>query len=103
LNGGFAFGIGAALMEELPVDDGGKIAALSLGEYKLPTVMDMPPLRTVFLRTEVGPGPFGAKAAGEVTNSGVAPAIANAVHDAVGARVFDLPITAEKVLAALAR
>ena len=103
LNGGFAFGIGAALMEELPVDDGGKIAALSLGEYKLPTAMDMPPLRSMFLRTEVGPGPFGAKAAGEVTNSGVAPAIANAVHDAVGARVFDLPITAEKVLAALAR
>ena len=101
LNGGFAFGIGAALMEELPIDDGGKVAALSLGEYKLPTVMDMPPLRTVLLRTDIGPGPFGAKAVGEVTNSGVAPAIANAVADAVGARVMDLPITSEKVLAAL--
>jgi len=101
LNGGFAFGVGAALMEELPVDDGGKVAALSLGEYKLPTVMDMPPLRTVLLRTEIGPGPFGAKAVGEVTNSGVAPAIANAVAHAVGARVMDLPITSEKVLAAL--
>ena len=101
LNGGFAFGVGAALMEELPIDDGGKVAALSLGEYKLPTVMDMPPLRTILLHTDIGPGPFGAKAVGEVTNSGVAPAIANAVADAVGARVMDLPITSEKVLAAL--
>jgi CO/xanthine dehydrogenase Mo-binding subunit len=101
LNGGFAFGIGAALMEELAVDEAGKVATLSLGEYKLPTSMDMPPLRTVLLSTTVGPGPFGAKAVGEVTNSGVAPAIANAVQDAVGVRVFDLPITAEKVLSAL--
>jgi xanthine dehydrogenase molybdenum-binding subunit len=100
LNGGFAFGVGAALIEELPVSEG-KVAALSLGDYKLPTQMDMPPLRTVLLRTEIGPGPFGAKAVGEVTNSGVAPAIANAVHDAVGARVYDLPITAEKVRAQL--
>ena len=101
LNGGFAFGVGAALMEDLPVDDG-KVAALSLAEYKLPTQMDMPPLRTLLLPTEIGPGPFGAKAAGEVTNSGVAPAIANAVADA-GARVMELPITAERVLAALQR
>jgi len=100
LNGGFAFGVGAALMEDLPVDNGGKVVALSLGEYKLPTSMDMPPLRTVLLHTPLGPGPFGAKAVGEVTNSGVAPAIANAVHDAIGARVTELPITAERVRAA---
>jgi CO/xanthine dehydrogenase Mo-binding subunit len=101
LNGGFAFGVGAALMEELPIDGGGRVSALSLGEYKLPTSPDMPPLRTVLLHTEIGPGPFGAKAVGEVTNSGVAPAIANAVHDACGARVMQLPITAERVLHAL--
>jgi CO/xanthine dehydrogenase Mo-binding subunit len=100
LNGGFAFGVGAAMMEDLQIDESGKVAVLSLGEYKLPTVMDMPPLRTVLLHTPVGPGPFGAKAAGEVTNSGVAPAIANAVFDAIGARVMELPITAERVLAA---
>ncbi len=98
LNGGFAFGLGAALMEELPVGSDGRVGALSLGEYKLPTQMDMPPKRTILLRTEVGPGPFGAKAVGEVTNSGVAPAVANAVHDAVGVRVVNLPITAEKIL-----
>jgi CO/xanthine dehydrogenase Mo-binding subunit len=100
LNGGFGFGLGAALMEDLFVSDG-KVAAMSLGEYKLPTQMDMPPLRTVLLHTDVGPGPFGAKAVGEVTNSGVAPAIANAIQDAIGARVFELPLTAERVLAAL--
>ncbi|GAC1314150.1 MAG: xanthine dehydrogenase family protein molybdopterin-binding subunit [Chloroflexota bacterium] len=102
LNGGFAFGVGAALMEELPVDEGGRVAALSLGEYKLPCQMDMPPLRTVLLRTDIGPGPFGAKAVGEVTNSGVAPAIGNAIEDAVGVRIFELPLTSERVLAALA-
>ena len=101
LNGGFAFGLGAALIEDLPVDVSGRVMALSLGEYKLPTSPDMPPLRTVLLRTEIGPGPFGAKAVGEVTNSGVAPAIANAIEDACGARVYALPITAERLLLAL--
>ncbi len=100
LEGGFAFGLGAGLMEDLVVADG-QVTTLTLGEYKVPTVMDMPPLRTVLLATEIGPGPFGAKAVGEVTNSGVAPAIANAVADAVGARVTELPITAERVLNAL--
>jgi nicotinate dehydrogenase medium molybdopterin subunit len=60
----------------------------------------MPPLRTVLLHTPIGPGPFGAKAVGEVTNSGVAPAIANAIHDAIGTRVLELPLTAERVLKA---
>jgi CO/xanthine dehydrogenase Mo-binding subunit len=100
LQGGFAFGLGAGLMEDLVVS-GGQVTTLTLGDYKLPTVMDMPPLRTVLLDTRIGPGPFGAKAVGEVTNSGVAPAIANAVADAVGAQVTELPITAERVLAAL--
>jgi CO/xanthine dehydrogenase Mo-binding subunit len=100
LEGGFAFGLGAGLMEDLSVTDG-QVLTLTLGDYKLPTAMDMPPLRTVLLETEVGPGPFGAKAVGEVTNSGVAPAIANAIAAAVGARVCELPLSAERVLAAI--
>jgi CO/xanthine dehydrogenase Mo-binding subunit len=100
IHGGFMHGLGFALMEELVIDDG-KVATLSLGEYKLPTQADMPRLRTVLLPTQLGPGPFGGKSAGELTNTAVAPAIANAVADAVGARVYALPITAEKVLAAL--
>lgn len=100
IEGGFIYGIGGALMEELVVEDG-KVTTLSLGEYKLPTQRDAPPFRAVFLPTTVGPGPFGAKMAGEVSNSGVAPAIANAIFDAVGIRVKSLPISAERVLEAL--
>jgi CO/xanthine dehydrogenase Mo-binding subunit len=99
IQGGFVMGLGAALSEELLVEDG-QVTTLTLGDYKLPSVSDIPPLRTVVLSTDIGPGPFGAKAVGEVTNSGVAPAVANAVADAIGARVLELPITAERVLRA---
>jgi CO/xanthine dehydrogenase Mo-binding subunit len=101
LKGGFAFGLGAGMMEDLAVADG-RVLTPSLGEYKLPTQMDMPPYRVVHVES-VGPGPFGAKMAGELSNCAVAPAIANAVADAVGARIFDLPITSEGVLRALGR
>src|SRR5579871_370070 len=100
LDGSFVYGLGNATMEELIVEDG-RITTASLGDYKLPTVEDIPPLHTVLLPPEVGPGPFGAKAAGETTNSGVAPAVANAVRDAVGVRIQRLPITAERVHEAL--
>ncbi len=100
LEGGFVYGLGGALMEELPVEDG-KVTTLNLGEYKLPTSVDVPPLRTVHVPTAVGPGPFGAKMAGELGNLCVAPALANAVADAVGARGMALPLTAERVLRAL--
>jgi CO/xanthine dehydrogenase Mo-binding subunit len=100
LKGGFGFGLGAALMEDLAIQDG-RVLTPSLGEYKLPTQMDMPPYRLVYVES-VGPGPFGAKMAGELSNCAVAPAVANAIVDAVGARVTDLPITSEAVLRALA-
>jgi CO/xanthine dehydrogenase Mo-binding subunit len=99
LKGGFGFGLGAALMEELSVQDG-RVLTPNLSEYKLPTQMDMPPYRVVYVES-VGPGPFGAKMAGELSNCAVAPAIANAVFDAVGVRLTDLPITSEAVLRAL--
>jgi putative selenate reductase molybdopterin-binding subunit len=99
LEGGLMFGIGAALMEELLVQDG-QITTLTLGDYKLPCAMDTPPFRTVLLSDPTGPGPLGAKAAGELTNTSVAPAVANAVA-ACGARVMHMPLTAERVLDAL--
>ncbi len=100
LDGGFVMGLGAALMEEVVVEDG-KVTTLSLGDYKLPSQVDVPPLRTILLPTTVAPGPFGAKMAGELNNSGVAPAVANAIADAVGVRVTMLPLSAERVLQAL--
>ena len=99
LEGGLMFGMGAALMEELTVQDG-QITTVTLGDYKLPCALDTPPFRTVLLRDPTGPGPLGAKAAGELTNTSVAPAVANAVA-ACGARVRHMPLTAERVLQAL--
>jgi CO/xanthine dehydrogenase Mo-binding subunit len=101
LRGGFGFGLGAALMEELAVEEG-RVLTPNLSEYKLPTQMDMPPYRVVHVQS-VGPGPFGAKMAGELSNCAVAPAIANAVADALGVRVTALPITSEAILRALGR
>ncbi len=101
IDGGYVYGLGNALLEELPVEDG-KIATLNLADYKLPSIADVPPLRTVLLHGEVSGGPFGAKMAGELSNTGIGPAIANAIDDAVGARIAVLPITAERVFNALA-
>jgi CO/xanthine dehydrogenase Mo-binding subunit len=101
IDGGFAAGVGSALLEELTVDESGKVETLSLGEYKLPTMRDVPPLRTVLVRAAGAQGPFGTKMAGELSNAGVAPAIANAVYDAVGARLDRFPLTAERIYDAL--
>jgi CO/xanthine dehydrogenase Mo-binding subunit len=101
LDGSFVYGLGNTLMEELAIDEEGRVSTLSLGDYKLPTQMDTIPLRTVLLHTEIGPGPFGAKPVGETINAGVHPAISNAVRDAVGVRIKTYPVTAERVYDAL--
>lgn len=100
LEGGFAMGLGQALMEDLRVEDG-RVTAANLGDYKLPTAMDVPPLELVLLSDVKGPGPFGAKSVGELANPAVGPAIANAIAAAAGARVWELPLTAERVLDAI--
>jgi CO/xanthine dehydrogenase Mo-binding subunit len=100
LEGGFVYGLGGALMEELPVE-GGQIMCGTLGDYKLPTAPDVPPLRIIHVAGESGTGPYGAKAVGEFGNLGVAPAIANAVARASGVRLQQLPLSAEAVHARL--
>jgi CO/xanthine dehydrogenase Mo-binding subunit len=100
IDGGVITGLGFGLMEENPMVDG-KIVTLTLGEAKLPCICDVPPLKTVLLETATGPTPFGGKAIAENPNVPTAAAIANAVADAAGVRIFDLPITAEKVYWAL--
>src|SRR5712691_4397323 len=102
LEGGFVFGLGQAVMEELRLEDG-RVTTTNLGDYKIPTIADAPPLRLVLITDAPGPGPFGAKSAGELANPAVGAAIANAIDNAVGARVMTLPITAEKVRAELAK
>jgi CO/xanthine dehydrogenase Mo-binding subunit len=100
IDGGMIQGLGYALMEELRVEDG-QISTLSLGDYKIPTIPDIPELVTVLLDPGPGLAPYQSKGIGESSNIPVAAAIANAVADAVGVRITDLPITAEKVFAAL--
>ena len=100
LEGGFIFGLGQAVMEELRVEDG-RVVTANLGDYKIPTIADVPPLTLELLTDHPGPGPFGAKSVGELANPAVGAAVANAVHDACGARVMSLPVTAEKVWKAL--
>jgi CO/xanthine dehydrogenase Mo-binding subunit len=102
IDGAVMQGLGYALMEGLHADEG-RIATLSLGEAKIPTMQDIPTLITVLVESPGGEGPFQGKAIGENPISPVAPAIANAVDDAVGVRIQDLPITAEKVLFARKR
>jgi CO/xanthine dehydrogenase Mo-binding subunit len=102
IDGGFAFGLGHALTEELRFEDG-RVINPSLADYKLPTHCDMPPLRVELLHGARGPGPFGAKMAGELSTAAVPAAIANAVADACGVRITELPLTAERVYASLER
>jgi CO/xanthine dehydrogenase Mo-binding subunit len=100
IEGGLIQGLGYALMEELLIEDG-HISTLSLGDYKIPTMPDIPELVTVLLESGPGPAPYQSKGIGESSNTPVAAAIANAVFDAVGVRLTDLPLSAEKVFAAL--
>ena len=96
VNGGFIQGVGYGTMEEVRVEDG-HVTTLSFGDYKLPSIKDIPVLQTVNLTSEDGFGPYNIRSIGEGPHIPVAAAIANAVADAVGARVRDLPITSEKV------
>jgi len=101
IEGAVMQGIGYALSEELSLDEG-RVTSTSFGEYKVPNMQDIPMLHTLILESESGPGPYHSKGIGENPIGPVAPAIANAVADAVGVRIRDLPITAEKVYRALA-
>jgi CO/xanthine dehydrogenase Mo-binding subunit len=96
IDGGAVMGIGFACLEDLLEEDG-QVLASNLGEFKLPAPPDIPALRTVLVEGGKGVGPANVKAIGELTNVPVAAAIANAVADAAGARIRELPITAERV------
>jgi CO/xanthine dehydrogenase Mo-binding subunit len=100
IEGGLIQGIGFGMIEEMLAEDG-RVSTLSLGDYKLPNIKDAPPLRTMLVQEALGPVPFQGKSIGESSITPVTAAIANAVYDAVGVRICDLPITAEKVYRAL--
>jgi CO/xanthine dehydrogenase Mo-binding subunit len=101
IDGGVVFGLGYALTEEINFD-GAKITTTNFGEFKIPNIKDVPPLKThVAENVPSGPGPYNSLAIGEVANTPTAAAVANAVADACGVRITDLPVTSEKVYQAL--
>jgi CO/xanthine dehydrogenase Mo-binding subunit len=100
IDGGAVMGYGFACLEDL-AEDAGQITAGNLGEFRLPAASDIPALRTVLVEGGQGVTPANVKPVGELTNVPVAAAVANAVADATGCRIRDLPVTAEKVFWAL--
>jgi CO/xanthine dehydrogenase Mo-binding subunit len=101
IEGGVVQGLGYALFEEM-VWDGGKVANPSFMDYKIPGTMDTPAaIHSILVENPDGSGPFGAKGIGEPPIVGPAPAIANAFFHATGVRLRRLPMTPERVLAAL--
>jgi CO/xanthine dehydrogenase Mo-binding subunit len=100
--GAAVMGLGQALFETMAYD-GPVLANIAAAKYRVPLASDLPAeFRAITQEQGHGPGPFGAKGMGEAGLLPVAPAIANAIYDAVGVRITSLPITPEKVLAALA-
>ena len=100
IEGGLIQAMGQALSERIVLKDGAVITA-HLGDYKLPTIADIPELETVLVPGGGGAAPFSTTAIGEMSNVALPAAITNAVFDAVGVRLCELPVRAEKVLEAL--
>lgn len=98
VQGGVAQGVGWALMEECKWREGA-MANAQLANYLIPTSDDLPPIRVAFLETPYPHGPNGAKGLGELPIDGPAPAILNAVADALGVEPCEIPLTPERLMA----
>ena len=101
IEGGVLMALSNAMLEELLFNEKGKILNSSLLDYKIPSVLDMPEINAILVEEAHREGPYGAKGLGEMVAVPTAPAIANAIFDAVGIRIKDLPITPDKLLRAL--
>ena len=100
IEGSVWMGMGQALSEETSYYNG-LMVANNLLDYRVPTIQDSPPIHTHIVESNDPHGPYGAKEAGEGSMSGFIPAVANAIHDAVGLRFKDTPITPDKVFLAM--
>jgi CO/xanthine dehydrogenase Mo-binding subunit len=100
IEGGAVQGIGRALNEAVVIQDG-QILNPSLTTYLMPLAPDIPPIENVLVEVPTDDGPFGARAVAEPPGFGPPAAIANAIEDAVGVRLKELPLSADKVLQAL--
>lgn len=101
IEGGMHMSYELATSEGVTFDSDGKPEVLGFRDYDMPTTGDQPPMDSIIVETHEPTGPFGAKSVAEIPVNGVPPALSNAVRRAVGVRIGDLPITAEKITAAL--
>lgn len=101
IQGGVAQGLGIGLCEELIYDQKGQLLTTNLSDYHIYSAPDMPELQTYFVETNDPAGPFGAKEVAAIPLNGIAPALANAVADALGIRIRQLPLTPERILRAI--
>src|SRR5579884_2470588 len=100
LSGAATMQLGFTLFEKMHID-GGQVINASLADYRIPGIHDIPPMENEIVEAWQSNGPFGAKGVGELATFGVSPAIANAVDDAVGVRIIELPLTPEVIFRAL--
>ncbi|RLB36410.1 MAG: 4-hydroxybenzoyl-CoA reductase, partial [Deltaproteobacteria bacterium] len=101
MQGSLSMGLGEALFEEVKFDKKGRILNPNLSEYKIPTSLDVPEIKTIIVESNEPNGPFGAKEVGEGAIMPTIPAILNAVYNATGVRIFELPLLPERVYMAL--
>jgi len=101
MEGSVSMGMGEAMHEEVIFDDKGNVLNNDLAEYKLVTAMDMPKVKSIVVESDEPNGPFGAKEVGEGAIMPTIPAILNAVYDAAGVRIYELPLTPERVYTAI--
>lgn len=103
IEGSLAQGLGYALSEEMIYSQEGKTENPNFRDYRLPTAMDVPPFFSILVETNDPEGPFGAKGIGECGLIPTAPAIVNAICNAIGEEIFEIPVTPEKILTVLAK
>ncbi|MEW6138058.1 MAG: molybdopterin cofactor-binding domain-containing protein [Thermodesulfobacteriota bacterium] len=101
MHGSLSMGLGECLFEEVKFDSRGRILNASLGEYRIPTALDMPNVKTIIVESNEPNGPYGAKEVGEGAIMPTIPAILNAIYDATGVRVNELPVSSERLYMAL--
>jgi CO/xanthine dehydrogenase Mo-binding subunit len=101
MQGGAVQSLGMALTEGLLYDDAGRLTNPSLLDYRKLTAADLPPIETIIVEVPSPAGPFGARGVGEPPIIPAPAAIANAIHDATGVRITELPLTPERIAMAL--
>jgi 4-hydroxybenzoyl-CoA reductase alpha subunit len=97
MQGSLSMGLGECLFEEVKFDSRGRILNANLGEYKIPTALDMPKVKSIIVESNEPNGPYGAKEVGEGAIMPTIPAILNAIYNATGVRIKELPVTPERL------